>query len=70
MITRVGVFSDSHGDKRALSDLLEKMGYLDAVCFLGDIASDADYLESRLLALPNHPRFYAVKGNNDYACML
>ena len=70
MITRVGVFSDSHGDKRALSELLEKMGYLDAVCFLGDIASDAEYLESQLLALPNHPRFYAVKGNNDYACML
>ena len=66
MITRVGVFSDSHGDKRALSELLEKMGYLDAVCFLGDIASDADYLESQLLALPNHPRFYAVKGNNDW----
>ena len=70
MITRVGVFSDSHGDKQALSDLLEKMGYLDAVCFLGDVASDADYLQSLTMAMPNHPPFYAVRGNNDYMCLL
>jgi len=70
MITRVGVFSDSHGDKRALSELLEKMGYIDAVCFLGDVASDADYLQSQVMAMPNHPPFYAVRGNNDYACLL
>lgn len=70
MITRVGVFSDSHGDKQALADLLEKMGCVDAVCFLGDIASDADYLESLVAVMPNHPRFYAVRGNNDYMCLL
>ena len=70
MITRVGVFSDSHGDRRALYDLLEKMGYIDAACFLGDVASDADYLESLVAVRPNHPRFYAVRGNNDYACLL
>ena len=66
MKTRVGIFSDSHGDKQALSDLLERMGYLDAVCFLGDVASDADYLQTLTMALPNHPPFYAVRGNNDY----
>ena len=32
-MTRVGVFSDSHGDHEAIDELLEKMGYLDAVCF-------------------------------------
>lgn len=69
-MTRIGVFSDSHGDKRALSDLLEKMGYIDAACFLGDVASDADYLESLVAVMPNRPRFYAVRGNNDYACLL
>ena len=66
-MTRIGVFSDSHGDKQALCDLLEKMGYIDAACFLGDVASDADYLESLVAVMPNHPRFYAVRGNNDYA---
>ena len=66
-MTRIGVFSDSHGDKQALCDLLEQMGYIDAACFLGDVASDADYLESLVAVMPNHPRFYAVRGNNDYA---
>lgn len=68
---RVGVFSDSHGDTQALDDLLEKMGYVDAVCFLGDVARDADHLAQRLAAMPNHPPLYAVRGNNDYyACQL
>ena len=67
---RVGVFSDSHGDQRALDDLLEKMGYLDAVCFLGDIARDAAYLEERLSGMPQRPPLYAVRGNNDFACSL
>lgn len=70
MTVRVGVFSDSHGDERALYDLLEKMGHIDAACFLGDIASDADYLELLLAARPNHPPLYAVRGNNDFACLL
>ena len=65
-MTRVGVFSDSHGDHRAIDELLEKMGYLDAVCFLGDIARDAYHIEDRLSQMPNYPRLYAVRGNNDY----
>jgi len=63
---RIGVFSDSHGDHEALDALLEKMGYLDAACFLGDVARDAAYLGDRLLYMPNHPTLYAVRGNNDY----
>ena len=63
---RVGVFSDSHGDYNALDELLEKMGYVDAVCFLGDVEGDAEHLEGRLGAMPNRPPLYAVRGNNDY----
>ena len=63
---RVGVFSDSHGDHEALDDLLERMGTLDAVCFLGDVARDAEHLQARLAAMPNQPPLYAVRGNNDY----
>ena len=63
---RVGVFSDSHGDHEALDELLERMGALDAVCFLGDVARDAEHLRERLEAMPNQPPLYAVRGNNDY----
>ena len=63
---RVGVFSDSHGDHEALDELLERMGVLDAACFLGDVARDAEHLRERLAAMPNQPVLYAVRGNNDY----
>lgn len=63
---RVGVFSDSHGDHEALDELLERMGPLDAVCFLGDVARDAEHLQGRLAAMPNQSVLYAVRGNNDY----
>ena len=46
-MTRVGVFSDSHGDRDALERLLEKMGHVDAACFLGDISSDAMFFERK-----------------------
>ena len=42
------------------------MGALDAVCFLGDVARDAEHLRERLAAMPNQPVLYAVRGNNDY----
>lgn len=63
---RVGVFSDSHGDHEALDELLERMDVLDAACFLGDVARDAEHLRERLEAMPNQPPLYAVRGNNDY----
>ena len=63
---RVGVFSDSHGDHEALDELLERMGVLDAACFLGDVSRDAEHLRERLEAMPNQPPLYAVRGNNDY----
>lgn len=67
---RVGVFSDSHGDQKALYDLIEKMGYLDAVCFLGDVSRDAMFLSDLCSAMPQRPVFYGVRGNNDLASML
>lgn len=67
---RVGVFSDSHGDQKALYDLMEKMGYLDAVCFLGDVSRDAAFLSDLCAGMPNRPPFYGVRGNNDIASML
>ncbi|MGN0995903.1 MAG: metallophosphoesterase family protein [Candidatus Ventricola sp.] len=69
-MTRVGIFSDSHGDCRALDELLLQMGHIDAACFLGDIARDAAHLEERLSQLPHQPPLYAVRGNNDFACAL
>ena len=67
---RVGVFSDSHGDQKALYDLMEKMGYVDAVCFLGDVSRDAMFLCDLCGAMPHQPPFYGVKGNNDLASRL
>ncbi|MBR5224913.1 MAG: metallophosphoesterase [Clostridia bacterium] len=67
---RVGVFSDSHGDQKALYDLMEKMGYLDAVCFLGDVSKDAMFLSDLCSGMPQQPAFYGVRGNNDLASML
>ena len=69
-MTRVAVFSDSHGDHRALGALLERMGHVYAACFLGDVARDASYLEERLSQLAHRPPLYAVRGNNDFACPL
>lgn len=67
---RVGVFSDSHGDQDALEQLLDKMGHIDAACFLGDISSDAMFLRDQLEKMPHQPVLYAVRGNNDLASML
>lgn len=69
-MTRVGVFSDSHGDHDALDRLLEKMGRVDAACFLGDVARDAAHLRERLARMPGEPVLYAVRGNNDLASLL
>lgn len=67
---RVGVLSDSHGDHDALDKLIGKMGRMDAVCFLGDIASDVVYLRGRLACMPRKTMLYAVRGNNDWASSL
>ena len=50
-MTRIGVFSDSHGDRDALERLLEEMEHVDAACFLGDISSDAMFLREKRISL-------------------
>ena len=67
---RIGVMSDSHGDRASLDRLLDAMGKMDALCFLGDIASDGAYLQERLCARGADTAFYAVRGNNDLASPL
>ncbi|MGI6192503.1 MAG: metallophosphoesterase [Christensenellales bacterium] len=57
---RVGIFSDSHGDKIALRDALKKAGPLDAACFLGDYSWDASVFIDE--GIPT----CAVRGNNDF----
>lgn len=69
-MTRVGIFSDSHRDCRSLGLLLDRMGYIDAACFLGDVASDAAYLREVLAAMPHEPPLYTVRGNNDLTSAL
>ena len=69
-MTRVGVFSDSHHDTFSLGRLLDLMGPIDAACFLGDVASDAQYLRLRLAEMEGKPPLYAVRGNNDIASAL
>ena len=69
-MTRMGVFSDSHGDSRSLLALLGQMGRLSAVFFLGDIARDSDLLEAHLSSWAIPPVFCAVRGNNDLASLL
>ena len=65
---RIGILSDSHGDWRSLDQLISRMGRTDAVCFLGDVDRDADYLEERLSGQARPPEFFAVRGNNDLSC--
>ena len=67
---RVGVFSDSHGDIYHLEKLLDSMGHLDMVLFLGDIAQDAEWLKHKLGRIPNKPVLWAVRGNNDLSSKL
>lgn len=67
MSVRIGVLSDSHGDRESLDGLLAAMGALDALCFLGDIASDGAHLQERLEQRGAPTAFYAVRGNNDLA---
>lgn len=69
-MTRIAVFSDSHGDTSALDRLLSQMGRIDAAFFLGDISSDAEYLRKRLEKYPGEPVLYAIRGNNDLATSL
>ena len=65
VMIRIGVFSDSHGDVRAIQELYAAMGQLGAVFFLGDMTADIEafrkYLEDQGSRIP----VFSVRGNND-----
>jgi len=64
---RVGVLSDTHRDDAAIRRAMRKLlagGRLDALCFLGDCASDLDVIKACLPPAHQTP-VYAVRGNND-----
>lgn len=60
---KIGIFSDSHGDTRAIDQMLAHPETKDvrAWFFAGDIAPDAEYLET-VTDIP----VYKVDGNNDW----
>lgn len=64
-MTRIGVFSDTHGNLSALPRALELAGPLDAFVHLGDYGSDGANIEKQT-GLPYH----AVRGNCDFSSAL
>lgn len=62
-MTRILVFSDSHGRFSAMVDAIERSGCVDAVCYTGDGIDDIEVLAS---LLPAGTPVYAVRGNCDF----
>lgn len=61
----IAVVSDAHGARRNMDALLDSLPRVDACCFLGDMDSDAQYLDWGLREVQPGVAFYAVAGNND-----
>ena len=62
---RLTVFSDTHGNVRALEQALPIINQSDWFVFLGDGNADIDKIESRISA-----KIVRVRGNCDIACSL
>ena len=58
---KIGVMSDSHGDRRAIDRAVERAGKVDLWLHAGDCAPDAAYL-----ALVSAARVENVAGNTDW----
>ncbi len=63
---RIGILSDLHEDGYHRRLLLEKMGKLDSLLFLGDMTRDADDLYAYSLAQEPFIPFWSVRGNNNF----
>lgn len=61
-MTRILVFSDSHGSIKPMTDIIEAMPGVSAVIHLGDLNRDIQHLEDTFFDFP----IYGVQGNNDY----
>lgn len=57
---RIGVVSDSHGDRENLLKAIEKMEQVDAIFHLGDFVKDNRYIEENYSG-----KIYCVTGNCD-----
>lgn len=66
----LGILSDSHGALKNAQALIQKMGDIDALCFLGDVAQDISTMEEALSKKRTPVALYAVKGNNDITSSL
>lgn len=68
-MTRLAVFSDSHGNVPNLKHAIEwlsKDKLIDVYAFLGDGVRDFESLEGTMKRLNPHALIYAVRGNNDF----
>ena len=61
-MTRILVFSDSHGHTTNMFHIIEKIPDVNAIIHLGDIARDVAELKAKFPAIP----VYSVRGNNDF----
>lgn len=57
---KIGIVSDSHGNKKKLEEALKEMGNIDMIFHLGDYVEDGDYLKT-LTKVP----VYIIRGNMD-----
>lgn len=61
----LALVSDAHGARRWMDALLNALPAVDAVCFLGDMDDDAEYLRYGMEEKQPKAAFYRVAGNND-----
>ncbi len=62
-MTRILVFSDSHGEVKKMEKIIKNMPGVTAVIHLGDLNRDIQYLEDTFFDFP----IYGVQGNNDFS---
>lgn len=65
-MTRILVFSDSHGHTKNMFKIIEKIPGVNAIIHLGDIARDVVEMKEKFPLIP----IYSVKGNNDFNFLL
>ncbi len=62
---RILVFSDSHGNRRAMERAVREQPTAEIILFLGDGAEEASEVQA---ALPKGKMMCMVRGNNDWCC--
>lgn len=62
---KILIISDTHGRRSSIVKVAEKVGEVDMVIHLGDIAGDLDYVEEMFDC-----EIHMIAGNNDFMCGL